>query len=524
MIADDYAESPEDASALYQLIRDRLVSSSVRGDRKLPLVYVVDSILKNVKGTYLQLMEKDIQEWMPVVCRALPEHDERRGRPKLKKVWILWKESGVFSLASWEAMGRCFSSSLSEGGNGSDGPAASAANATLDAAGIRFGKDGNLLLMPNLRDSMQVLLDQLQDDVDDLEKVSLERLAAIDADLLIKIKKSAEEAMQNAPAASGSRQKANNSQNNKPSELSFLMETRTPSSVEMSKTWDKLNEKQIMKDANGVIASLNHIVREASGTEKRYTQAEATDVIGALATVAVTATLLTTNLQQIKDYQDNKARNLKMAAYGGGQGLMGAQGHAAPRKFIVDKALFTNDGIKELNLAVVGLLYEAGLPFSLNDGWRFADQKAMAEHLDRKFKAAEAQKSITSTHERGWYESNQAWEGQQEKDEPGRSGTGDTAMENSTSSSAATGPLDPESLTVPADETRDRCVVCGINFSMFFDSEDGIFKYKNCREIDVMQAEKKPIEMLVHGTCWKSLGAPDLLTADQALKEIMNTA
>ena len=57
-------------------------------------------------------------------------------------------------------------------------------------------KDGGLLLMPGLRDAMQSILDDLQSDVqDELEKVSLERLAAIDPDLLVKIKQTAETSM-----------------------------------------------------------------------------------------------------------------------------------------------------------------------------------------------------------------------------------------------------------------------------------------------------------------------------------------
>ena len=142
MIAEDYADSPKNASKICQLIRDRLMSTKIRDDHKLPLVYVVDSILKNVRGTYIELMEEDILAWMPIVAAALPEHDERRGRPKLKKVWMLWKDSGIFALDVWQKLGQYFTSSSSLNGTGGDGSGSAVGgqvNPVLKEAGIDFG-------------------------------------------------------------------------------------------------------------------------------------------------------------------------------------------------------------------------------------------------------------------------------------------------------------------------------------------------------------------------------------------------
>jgi pre-mRNA cleavage complex 2 protein Pcf11 len=83
---------------------------------------------------------------------------------------------------------------------------------------------------------------------------------------------------------------------------------------------------------------------------------------------------------------------------------------------------------------------------------------------------------------------------------------------------------DPSTFTVPADESRDRCVVCGINFKMFFDNDDGIYKYSNAKEIEVLNDEaalKESEEMLVHVTCWRALGSPQVLTPDLALVDTM---
>jgi hypothetical protein len=130
MVAEDHAESRKNASAIYAAIRKPLVAKKVPGDRKLPLVYVLDSILKNVKGKYIAIIEKDVKAWMPVVHQALS--DEKRA--KLRKVWNLWKDAGVFSESSWKEMGSCFSASSEA--DQSSGPVS---NVALDRAGITWG-------------------------------------------------------------------------------------------------------------------------------------------------------------------------------------------------------------------------------------------------------------------------------------------------------------------------------------------------------------------------------------------------
>jgi hypothetical protein len=106
MVAEDHANSKPNARAIYECITQPLISKKVPSDRKLPLVYVIDSILKNVKGEFVSIIEQDAKKWMPVVYNAISE----TGRTKLKKVWILWKDSGFFQESSWKEMGTCFDS------------------------------------------------------------------------------------------------------------------------------------------------------------------------------------------------------------------------------------------------------------------------------------------------------------------------------------------------------------------------------------------------------------------------------
>ena len=139
MVAEDHAESSRNATAIYNIIRESLVSTDVHCDRKLPLVYLIDSILKNVKGKFIPIVENDAANWFPVVYKALPE-----GKcDKLEKVWNLWNKGtnvGVFAKDKWEEMGRCFSeksntSSTNNGNNSND----VTIDSNLAKAGLIFG-------------------------------------------------------------------------------------------------------------------------------------------------------------------------------------------------------------------------------------------------------------------------------------------------------------------------------------------------------------------------------------------------
>lgn len=129
---------------------------------------------------------------------------------------------------------------------------------------------------------------------------------------------------------------------------------------------------------------------------------------------------------------------------------------------------------------------------------------------------------MAKTEERGWYVSDLVFTGEAPKSELGNNTTEATETKYP---SADDDEADPSTFTVPADESRDRCVICGINFKMFFDNDDGIYKYNNCREIQVLNdeaSEEESEELLVHVTCWRGLGSPAVLTMDQALQEAIH--
>jgi pre-mRNA cleavage complex 2 protein Pcf11 len=228
---------------------------------------------------------------------------------------------------------------------------------------------------------MQTILDDLQSDVqDELEKVSLERLASIDPDLLVKIKSTAEDALRNGGASnSGVPANAAPEQDEIPS---FLVDTRSATAIKYTKTWENLKIDPL-KESHDIIAGLRHVVIEVSKSDSTYTQKEAIGMTNALGAAGAMAGVLTTTLERIRDVE----KKAKSIASSDGATKISSSGAVARGFFAIDKSLFTSDGIKTKNMAVVGMLYEIGLPFtSTGDGRRFATQWELSNHLDALFK------------------------------------------------------------------------------------------------------------------------------------------
>jgi pre-mRNA cleavage complex 2 protein Pcf11 len=383
---------------------------------------------------------------------------------------------------------------------------------------------------------MQAVLDDMQSTVtNELDKVSLERLADINPDLLDEIRKTAQD-MLNSGQSSSSGAYPTTVSNNSQQQLSFLVETRSPEWVARSADWKNLKKTNPVEESQDVIAKLQSYVSVDTSDETTYTQADAIQMTNVLAASSVTASLLTTALQELQ--QEEEKENVP------------AQRPAVRHFLSIDKSLFTNEGVKQKDETVIELLYEGGLPFvSSADGKRFATQTELSNHLDYLFKKrcvwkelllqnfvsrisstnimffvltlvlkSRLEKSMERTEERGWYIADAIWEGEEVDVEMA------TELTEMTDSSATGNKTDddPNSFTFPADEARDRCVICGINFKMTFDNENGMYVYTNCREMKVLNddaAEKEFESMLVHVTCWRGLGSPDVLTADETLQD-----
>jgi len=224
---------------------------------------------------------------------------------------------------------------------------------------------------------MQAVLDDMQSTVtDELDKVSLERLADIDPNLLAEIKRTAQDILSSGQSAIGiaaSSGGGNNQSQSSATAPSFLVETRSSEWIAQASEWKKLKTNPV-DESQDVIAKLQQYVAADASTETTFTQADAIQMTNVLAASSVTASLLTTALQQLKEQDDDK-ENITNA-------------RPMVRHFLsIDKALFTNDGVKKKDETVIGSLYEGGLPFvSSADGKRFATQTELSNHLDYLFK------------------------------------------------------------------------------------------------------------------------------------------
>lgn len=498
MVAEDHADSKKSAMAIYNTIRKQLLGTSQ--DKMLPLVYVLDSILKNAKGEYIPIVEDDAANWIPEVHRRL--HDSER--IKLQKVWRTWSEFKIFSTDHLRAMGLCFDERVSDKAIGSS---------AAKVAGISRTKDGSLLLPSSLRREMQNVLDDMQNDIqNELDKVSLERLAELNPDLLANIKQIAEDAIRHGSGGSN----ANDTSSTSSILPAFFAETRPQDVLDQSKAWSELSWNPL-EGSHDVVSRLQQLVREGASPDVCYTRTEVIAMTDYLATASATASLVTAAMERLQNQADRKENKSNLSF----PGVDAAVGSSMPvGGFAIDKSLFSNDGIKQKNAAVVSILYEVGLPFmSSADGRRFRTQLELSKHLDALFKRNQLEKAMARTEERGWYATDLVWTfATKEKDLQTTE-----VKEQSTIGATTTGDeFDPDNSTVPADEMRDRCVICGINFKMFFDNEEGMYKYSNCREIEVLNDEVVVNDselMLVHITCWRGLGSPEVLTMDQALQE-----
>lgn len=515
MIAEDYSISfPKSCTSIHFAIRDLLLSNEVKPDCKLPLVYVIDSILKNVKGLYIEIMKEDIQEWMGGVYQLLEGNE--LARTKLRKVWNTWNEFKIFPDKEWNSMGKCFTDE--------DDKATAAkkiADAKTKAAGIDRSLDGSLLLSSSLRKQMQAVLDDVQaDETDELKKVSLERLADINPDLLVEIKKAAEGIMeQERSSGIGDDSRPIVMDGIEDTVPQLFAEIRSPQDIERCNEWEKL-DLNYLQSSNESMKKLLHVVRTGTATMSQTTNhcVDATKLLGSASAAAST---LTQMMERFKTQDKNKGF-IPFTAGPINSSLPGALPTFYRNTMIstqaIDPAKFTNEGLKEKNESVIARLYDAGLPFVCSaDGRRFATQREHSRHLDELFRKNQLEKAMERTDERDWYTSENTWcrraVTDDEGDQMGTFANDDVAKADDN--------IDPRTCVVFADESRDKCVICGSKFEMDFDQDEGEFKYRNCREIEVLNddvAEKESESMLVHVTCLRGLGSPELLTIDQVLQ------
>jgi pre-mRNA cleavage complex 2 protein Pcf11 len=486
MVAEDHANSAKAAASIYRCIQQPLLKGP--RESKLPLVYVIDSILKNVKGKFTIIIQNDAKNWMPLVYTQINQDQ----KAKLKKTWNSWNQFNIFDEAPWREMGACFLTN--------DGVAQLAATSSASNGGIVRSADGELQLNPRVRKQMQLLLDDAQSSVDnELDKVSLERLADINPDLLLTIQKQAEEVL----AGGGRNGHSDSSHKQQLHLMQPFAETRSSFSIQRSLEWNNLTLNHA-ETSKALIQQLQTLVDQQLFSEAKYTAEEALVMTTTLSAAATVAVHVQSFLDALETQQSMQPTKKKTKAFS-----------------MVNKENFTNAGVKERNENIIAMLYEMGLPFvSSSDGQRFATQMELSKHLDSLFKKNQLNKNVERTEERGWFVSQDIWIGLTDSSSPNGVDSFNPAMGETDKMGLED--EDPNKWTVAADESRDKCVICGIHFKMEFDNDDGIYKYSNSREIEVLNddaAERESETMLVHVTCWRGLGSPPVLTLDQTLQD-----
>jgi pre-mRNA cleavage complex 2 protein Pcf11 len=544
MAAEDFASSLKSATTIYKCIVSRLIDTTTgsitsSADRKLPLVYVLDSLLKNVGGVYIDIIQNDAPNWMRIVYDIFDRNKKEDEKARLKKVWNTWKEFGVIKdIDKWRNIGQCFLEAEEKAKAAAAVIAASTISSSSGAVVVfERNADGTLKIPISLRRQMQLLLDEVQSTgVDELDKVSLERLADINPNLLQQIKDAAmEEQKQHQQHQQHQQQSSSSSTLSGRGIKSSLVSAIPPtSSSSSSSDWSKLNLNHLEKSSS-LIASLQRHVRSANGITIVSSQVD--DTVHLYASVSASAQILTTMLQQFKDGTNNLLLHMDDEEDDDNN----KQSKRKRRYSIVKKENFTNDGVRKRNDAVIAQLYEVGLPFICStDGRRFASQIELSKHLDTLFRISQVEKNIErtgggiggiggSSNERGWYMNEDDWSLLGKTMDDAIMTMGNTTDKASSTPLPGSGTMSTTTMnddgttrpnTVIADESRDRCSLCGINFAMFFDQDDGEWKYRNCMESNVendgpTMEEEDCDPVLVHVTCWEGLGCPTVLGLDE---------
>lgn len=416
MVAEDNASDLRSASSLYNCIRELLISPTIHPERKLPLVYVIDSILKNVKQHFISLIEIDALTWIPVVYTTLDKHPNTKAQKvKLRKVIQTWKDFQVFQLESVQKMITCYEDveanstvnkidSVKVGVN--NGADASSIPGTGGGAGVLEGVSGAL------RAKMQDLLDEIHSDVDELEKVSLERLAAINPNLLENIKKIAMGELGDSSNA----ETEDSQRYDFPHENSFFSNHVSKEHLQRSQDWMKVGYSK--SKAGDLVSQLQHHVMTgsklliANSTSTALSPTNTINNPSLIAAASVTANHISVMLQFLQD-NDPATKNNDSFQYPFFSGAMGAgnglsnnntggdqrniklqtlshNAHSRSNANLIDKSLFTTEGIAtktKQHARIVSMLYEEGLPFlSTSDGRRFKTQIDLSKHLDELFR------------------------------------------------------------------------------------------------------------------------------------------
>eukprot|EP00816_Leptocylindrus_hargravesii_P002500 CAMPEP_0196805444 /NCGR_PEP_ID=MMETSP1362-20130617/5207_1 /TAXON_ID=163516 /ORGANISM="Leptocylindrus danicus, Strain CCMP1856" /LENGTH=551 /DNA_ID=CAMNT_0042178359 /DNA_START=79 /DNA_END=1731 /DNA_ORIENTATION=+ len=506
MIADDYQTIPTISKQLYGCMRAILVDQhrEENPDIKLPLVYLLDSILKNVGGIFIDLAAKDAGIWMRKVFETVKDVDKSR----LRRVHGTWRDAALFSEDKLKQMARCFVEADARTKQAAHEAVARKQNterqrtaAVVDAA-----------LSQSLQSQMLVLLEDLKRDMPDAAGLTLDGLAEMNPSLYENLKATATDMMHG-----NTTNLDDSSQDHDP--LIFLL--KSEEEMERAKEWESVGfgildsaAGPAHQDVQKWIDNLQRHVRIGSQTiaaEPDYDNIGDADVVKS---ILISSSVSAKYLTGMVEHYESVSRDSDKAVIQPMRGLLMRQDSQSLRN--VDTSLFTTEGIKEKNAWVIGSLYDDGLPHvSKADGRRFATEIQLSKHLDYIFKKSQIEKSMERTEERGYYNTLDDWiGGKKDVVMTEVKISADTRNKGDDNAKVSAAQSLPE---VPADENRSNCLICGKTFDIYYNDDEEEYMYRDAIEIEVLNDEaalEESEQILVHCTCHRRLGAPKLLTAD----------
>jgi len=551
MIVEDHVSCDDDpaagsdpraaASSLYAPLLRRLLSPATAADRKLPLLYLLDSILKNVGGVAAEAVrngsppgpETCAQAMFGAVWAALDPDTHAGGtkdRSRLRHVLASWEDARIFPSETLRAM------RLAVDGGGGAVPAPVVAKApppapaTAPAIATRLpGKattaaraNGSVgdAIPPALWSRMEMILDEMFEGMEGAgsTRTSLKDLGRIDPDLFDNIRSTAADALEQQRQRQRRRPATPPAQTQHPGSGAPDADTdgATTPPPPRPNPWEDAVQKNEAK-AHDVIRRLHH------GVRRRAAAAPPSVGTAALCGAALAAAA---HLNLLLGRGDDASPVAAAVAAGPVPGHLlrraSSLGEGGRGGMLAEPSRFTNDGLKERNSRAVGSLYDDGMPHVCErDGRRFKTQRELSSYLDEVFRRSQASKLMERADDRGWFQTEEQWTGQAAQ--AGAHGTAQDQAATEGGPSHASAPDggdacagDGRPETVPADESRSRCRICGRNFDMFFDDEEGEWLYRNCREVEVAGAGADA-HVLVHGTCCDGLGAARVVRAEQLL-------
>lgn len=330
------------------LLMDKSYTSS-KYIYKLPLVYLIDSMLKNIIGdsqkAYNTMVAADAHIWIRKVSQDCTIEKDKM---KLRRVLSTWRDMELFPVEKLDRMGQCFVDEDTK-----------AAKLEREAA-LRNQVSERQKANAALNKNMQNLLEDMRRGMPDAADLTLDKLMEINPSLYETIKATAQEMID----------QMNNTDDDS---FNFFY----PLSKETG--WEQLCVNQNVNDeVQRGIDVMNRQVRVSvdalSANGLVDVSSDDTPLVDLLVASSTASKYITNMLKIFDDTSEYEVRAKRMKFL---------QRQESTSLQNVDITLFTTEGVKKKSLWPINSLYSEGLPYaSSSDGRRFATQIQLSRHLD----------------------------------------------------------------------------------------------------------------------------------------------